>query len=83
MNDFFQPTCGRIVHFFPATKDSLEGVPVAEKYPAIVNNDDNYPDLHVMIPAFSGPIAFIRSVPHKSKFIAGQIGWWEWPEIKK
>lgn len=75
MSDFKQPTCGRLVHFFPAQMDSTI---TAEKCPAIVLNDDTYPDLCVF---WEGGGGVRKSVPHKSK-AAAPSSYWDWPEIK-
>lgn len=81
MSDIKQPTCGRIVHYFPMNCSPKENNGKV-KLPAIVQNDDLFPDLHVLHPNEKHPVSFFRTIPHKSNWAEGQRGYWEWPEIQ-
>jgi hypothetical protein len=76
MRDFKHPTCGRMVHYFPNQADKT--ILKQEKCPAVVLNDDTYPDLFVMHVDGGG---IRKSVPHTSAK-SPEMGYWEWPEIK-
>ena len=75
---FKMPTCGRIVHYFRMNCSPKENNGKF-KSPAIVHNDDEYPDLHVF---HTNGVSFKKTIPHKSNFIEGNEGYWEYPIIK-
>lgn len=81
MSDVKQPTVGRMVHYFPMNCSPADRNGTI-KLPAMVQNDDMCPDLHVFQPNDKEPVYFMRSVVHKSAWTEGQRGYWEWPEIK-
>ena len=83
MSEVKIPTCGRAVHYFPM--DCLKAENNGKiKLPATVSSDstDISLDLHVLYPNNFAPVQYFENVPHKSNWKQGQLGYWDWPEMK-
>jgi len=83
MSEVKIPTCGRAVHYFPMDCSPSENNGFV-KFPATVSSDstDIFLDLHVLLPNYNDPVNYVENVPHKSNWKQGQLGYWDWPEMK-
>lgn len=92
MSEVKNPSCGRIVHFYPNGNDSVCGANSAEFVPAIVVQSfgNNVVNLSVFPMNNDAPNVLRYSVHHKSDAITiNEDGttntiyptYWEWPQI--
>lgn len=76
------PTCGRVVHYYPAESDIICRSNGAEFLPAIVIQAFGilHANIQVFTMSFDAHSVLRYSVNHKSEALPGQP-YWEWPPI--